>query len=670
MHIQESIISNIPKLFDSIKKDIYSDSEIYEFIADKQNLDEMIKRQEELLNLYLKNFQDGNFDESLCYQFYKDFDIPYAIVFKSLKLLKNDLIRLLLKEGFEKEITIDVDRYISDLINMVSKAYIKRDIHKLKSVRKSKFSNYLLFKSHEKWLKDVIVSVENGDMDSYPIMSDKECEFTSLMEHPESLMVCMDANLCTYLKDIHKLLHVSANTFYKFYQRGEFAQAYLMFKDIAENSYKFTSTLKDLYYITFADLEGSFLKLVEMLTYSTKKQIITLIDIKNVRKLNSLYGEDSVNLLLEQIEGKIKREVLRYDSSTLAIRGVTSNFYMLNLNWDKQHYKEFLHNTLSNIEKKYKINDKNIEVDFTVSSFELEPGIRYHRDELIRIMLYLKSKSKEIDGIYEVFDEKEKDSIRKWLNERYYNINFVTKKLDNEDIQMVYQPIISLKEHKVVGVEALARIEDNGKLISAGLFIDVIYEMGKITFLDNLTLDKIAHKKSRLLTICDKVFINTASDSITNKEYQKKLKNFIEEFGVENVIIEITEQQALKDIHVVKELHNDIKIQFAIDDFGSGYSALKTVADLAIDGVIEVLKIDGELIKNIDKEPHTKKIVEVIVNLCKTLNIKSLAEFVENEESIKILNELGVDYLQGYYFLPPVKLDELLDYDLPSPIVF
>nr|WP_281271989.1 EAL domain-containing protein [Hydrogenothermus marinus] len=124
--------------------------------------------------------------------------------------------------------------------------------------------------------------------------------------------------------------------------------------------------------------------------------------------------------------------------------------------------------------------------------------------------------------------------------------------------------------------------------------------------------------------------------------------------------MEITEQQALENFDILENLNKTHKVKFVIDDFGSGYSSLKTLVDMVSKELIDILKIDGSLIVNLDKEEETQKIVQVITNMCQILNIKSLAEFVENEKTVEILSKFGTDLLQGFYLSKPLRVEEIL----------
>ena len=96
----------------------------------------------------------------------------------------------------------------------------------------------------------------------------------------------------------------------------------------------------------------------------------------------------------------------------------------------------------------------------------------------------------------------------------------------------------------------------------------------------------------------------------------------------------------------------------AIDDFGSGYSNFEHLLKMNVD----YLKIDASLIKNIATDENSYKVTKTIIDFAKNLNLKTIAEFVENKEIFDIVKELGTDYSQGYYFSAPVSKPDIYDY--------
>jgi EAL domain-containing protein (putative c-di-GMP-specific phosphodiesterase class I) len=93
-------------------------------------------------------------------------------------------------------------------------------------------------------------------------------------------------------------------------------------------------------------------------------------------------------------------------------------------------------------------------------------------------------------------------------------------------------------------------------------------------------------------------------------------------------------------------------VRLMVDDFGSGYSNIDEIIRLEPD----IIKLDGSLIKTIDRDAKQRQITGQLVQLCKVLNAKTVAEFVHNQEVCEIAEDLGVDYLQGFYLAEPSRL--------------
>ncbi|NPA04258.1 MAG: EAL domain-containing protein, partial [Epsilonproteobacteria bacterium] len=111
------------------------------------------------------------------------------------------------------------------------------------------------------------------------------------------------------------------------------------------------------------------------------------------------------------------------------------------------------------------------------------------------------------------------------------------------------------------------------------------------------------------------------------------------------------EDLKLDDTKIVERIHRlkELKCKLAIDDFGRGYSNLSYFLTLSPD----ILKIDGQIVKEVVRNENAKKIIRGIAIFCKAMKIEMVAEFVENEEIAEVLKKIGVDYGQGFYFGKP-----------------
>lgn len=151
--------------------------------------------------------------------------------------------------------------------------------------------------------------------------------------------------------------------------------------------------------------------------------------------------------------------------------------------------------------------------------------------------------------------------------------------------------------------------------------------------------------------------INTTLIDLTDPSYRELLMNLLEQFEIgSRLTLELVETEAFKDD--TEEVHGfltELKkfgVQIAIDDFGSGYSNFNYFTLLPVD----IVKIDGSLIKDIDSNEKHFLLVKSIVEFCQQMNIRVVAEFVENEVIFNKLKQLRIDYFQGYFFHQPEKL--------------
>ena len=147
------------------------------------------------------------------------------------------------------------------------------------------------------------------------------------------------------------------------------------------------------------------------------------------------------------------------------------------------------------------------------------------------------------------------------------------------------------------------------------------------------------------------ISINLSALDIELKSTRDKIFKLLKEYKQyrSRLLFELLEDESVKDFRLIKNFIQDVKdlgVKIAIDDFGSGYSNFERLLEYQPD----ILKIDACLIKDIQTNSYSLSVVETIVNFAKKQNIQTVAEFVENEAVFDIVNDLGIDYSQGYYF--------------------
>jgi len=241
------------------------------------------------------------------------------------------------------------------------------------------------------------------------------------------------------------------------------------------------------------------------------------------------------------------------------------------------------------------------------------------------------------------------------------------KALNNHRIVSAHQPIVNLIDEQPVAEEALARIlEENGNLLAAGQFIDAAVKLQLVHRIDFKII------RSTILRSCMNyskngssfpLFVNISADFLRRPELVREIaelaKRAFAAYGMDKLdkkplVIEITEQELLHDIQDIKRILSpliELGLELAIDDFGSGYSSLTYLSDLPI----SYLKFDGALIKRISTEERARKIITGIQRMAESLELITIAEHIEDKETVEVLREIGVTWGQGYYYGKPNK---------------
>ena len=229
---------------------------------------------------------------------------------------------------------------------------------------------------------------------------------------------------------------------------------------------------------------------------------------------------------------------------------------------------------------------------------------------------------------------------------------------------LYYQPKIDLDTNEVVGAEALIRLKVKDTIIPPSEFIPAAEESGEIVKIDEWVFKQIV-KDAREFFVKSNMDIRI-SFNVSAMHFQQEtfVSNLEQMFNLTKDFnsmfeIEITESAILRDIEKAKRDVNHLKkigFHFSIDDFGTGYGSLSYLKDFPID----TLKIDKSFIDRIETDERSRDIIDGIIYLCKKLDIKSVAEGVENAEQVNILKEFDCNEIQGYFYAIPKALDDFL----------
>lgn len=234
--------------------------------------------------------------------------------------------------------------------------------------------------------------------------------------------------------------------------------------------------------------------------------------------------------------------------------------------------------------------------------------------------------------------------------------DFLRKAMREDRIEAFLQPIVALKSGRVAAFEVLVRIRDGELIIPAGEFIEVAEQLGMAKMLDREVFRKSLAHYAKVAAIHPHAifFFNLFPRSFHDLEWVRGIPDLVRAAGVpcEKIVLEITEREALPNLTQVRTVIEELrasKIAVALDDFGSGFSSFLYLKYLAVDYV----KIEGSFVRHMAADERDRIIVEQINTMAHRFGLKTVAEFVEDEATAKMLAEIGVDYAQGNYFGHP-----------------
>ena len=248
-------------------------------------------------------------------------------------------------------------------------------------------------------------------------------------------------------------------------------------------------------------------------------------------------------------------------------------------------------------------------------------------------------------------------------NEAFHNrqemnmVNYLTEAINKQQLSLAFQPIVCSRTGHIEHYEALLRIKkEDGTLATAGPLIPVAERMGLIDIIDELVLDMVVKqlRSSPNLHLAFNVSNLTTSSAV----WLKKMERISIETPdiMPRIMVEITETAVHLDIkrtaYFVAALQS-FGALVALDDFGSGYTSFRQLKTLSVD----IIKIDGVFVKDLVDNHDNLLFIKTMLDFTNGFGLKTVAEFVENGETAKLLMKLGVEYLQGYYFGFPERME-------------
>lgn len=393
--------------------------------------------------------------------------------------------------------------------------------------------------------------------------------------------------------------------------------------------------------------------MVDRILLSDKKTeyAAMLFNIEDYQHLNATFGEDDMNATLKYIASGITK--IKCDSLIASKYGIDRFALFFKTNDISIDKVIDLIDSFTNISAPI----KNIKIKY---AYYINPSRALSSSNIFN-RIYDSLLLIQHDYLTKSIEFKESSLIKQ--NRKRFIENNMKQSLQNEEFKVYFQPKHDPYTNKLVGAEALVRwIHPKIGFLSPGDFVPVLESTGFITDLDFYIFEKTCFYLRKLLDSgfsIVPVSINLSRRDLAVMSSCNLICKTLEKYNIDKKYIhfEITESVAgiNQDTISKSSMLKNNGFEIEIDDFGSGYSALGIISDIPMN----YLKLDITFARNITKE---KEVIRAVIAMAHALKVKTIAEGVENNEQLSIYKELGVDYIQGYYYSKPMPFDEYCNY--------
>lgn len=402
------------------------------------------------------------------------------------------------------------------------------------------------------------------------------------------------------------------------------------------------------------------LKMRQIINHGNKhEQYIITFDIRQFHHMNTVFGVENCNLLLEEIGRYLYRLVGRFQ--VFQDRGDTFSVIVDT----SEKYRDVMKQIEQRLSEEWKIKESHMTVEAVIIN-QRWPGDFSTVEDFFSMREYMLSTAKKT-GAKTVVEADEK-LLAVFHRRRQVEIA-IQRAIQKRSVQVYYQPIYSLKEKRIVSLEALIRMEDEEfGAISPEEFIPLAEKNGSIVQIGEIVLEQCCNFLAKHVLSNTSLGIRTVQINISvvqcmRQDLKESIVPILNWYHIppSMITLEITESTAITApalmLRHMKEL-GELGITFAMDDYGSGNSNCSYLVKFPFKEV----KIDKEMTWAYFRNRTAKIVLENEIRTMKMLGIPVVVEGIENAKESRIMEGLGVEYIQGYYYGKPLQEKECLRY--------
>jgi diguanylate cyclase (GGDEF)-like protein/PAS domain S-box-containing protein len=385
---------------------------------------------------------------------------------------------------------------------------------------------------------------------------------------------------------------------------------------------------------------------------------ILFLDLDRFKQINDSLGHDVGDLLLQSVSKRINNQIREDD--TLARIGGDEFVLILENTEQTQYIAQVAEKIIQQFSKPFELNGYQV-TSSTSIGISIYPTDGENTNALLKnadtAMYAAKNQGRNNFQFYT-------KQMNAQALERLNLENDLRDSIENQELMLYYQPRIDLNKQKITSLEALVRWNHPKKgMIPPSEFIPIAEESGLIIPLTHFVLEE-ACRTLRAWHEAGfdylKMSVNLSAIHFQQDDIVQLLQDTADKFFIlpSFIEIEITESTIMNNIDYTINLLRQIKsigFGIAVDDFGTGYSSLSYIQRFPIN----ILKIDRSFVKEVTKSPRGKALVDIVINLAKSLDLTIVAEGVETKSQLQYLFERNCDEIQGFYFARPQPVQDV-----------
>jgi diguanylate cyclase (GGDEF)-like protein len=381
---------------------------------------------------------------------------------------------------------------------------------------------------------------------------------------------------------------------------------------------------------------------------------VLFCDLDGFKRVNDLFGHAAGDELLVEVGHRIKATVR--DTDTVARLGGDEFAVLLEEVQDPEDIGASCERILEALRRRIEVAGDSVSVTTTIGIALSKPGDS--ADTLLSqadlAMYHAKGQGKDRYETYRLA----------FGDERLQRIELVETlrhAIETKALEVFYQPVVDLQTEAIVGVEALVRWRRDGVLVPPDLFIPTAEESGLIVGLGELVLEIVSEHAPRLRAAAGSsisIGVNISPQQLHAATFEQQVRRAQTAMGSMQLVLELTERDFVSnDEETLASMSalSDGNVNFAIDDFGVGFSAIGYLQRLPV----QILKVDRSFIAHIEDDPKACSLVRSMVVMGEALGLDVVIEGVEREEQLRhVVEHAGGAIAQGYLFGHPLPIDE------------